>query len=103
MITPIIKVDSSCNLGCYYCYYLGPRGNGRRARMDYLTLDSVIKNIIEVNKETSAHFVWHGGEPLQVGIDFYKKALELQSEYRRENQDIRNSIQTNGTLLTPQW
>jgi anaerobic sulfatase-maturating enzyme len=47
-------------------------------------------------------FVWHGGEPLNAGLGFYKKVLKLQNKYGR-NYQIDNVIQTNGILLNDDW
>ena len=46
-------------------------------------------------------FIWHGGEPLSIGLDFYKNAVEIQKEYQKQYHVlIKNSIQSNFTLLT---
>jgi len=51
-------------------------------------------------------FIWHGGEPLLVGIDFFREVVEIQNTYSSINllgTEVQNSIQTNGTLVTPEW
>jgi uncharacterized protein len=46
-------------------------------------------------------FVWHGGEPLLLGADFYKTIAELQHEiFDPLNIAYSNSVQTNLTKLT---
>lgn len=46
-------------------------------------------------------FIWHGGEPLSMGLNFYKKVIELQEYYRKKcDVKVSNNIQTNITLLT---
>lgn len=47
--------------------------------------------------------MWHGGEPLLAGVDFYRKVVILQQKHRPEGKVIINCIQTNGTLLTDEW
>ncbi len=48
----------------------------------------------------SVWFIWHGGEPLLLPLDFYKKAIELQEKYFGKNAHrVGNTIQTNGLLL----
>jgi uncharacterized protein len=53
-----------------------------------------------VSKEI--YFIWHGGEPLLAGINFYQRVVSVQSECLTQS-TYRNSIQTNGTLLTEEW
>ena len=47
-------------------------------------------------------FVWQGGEPTIMGLDFFKRVVELQKPFSNQK-TIVNSLQTNGTLLTDQW
>jgi uncharacterized protein len=47
-------------------------------------------------------FVWQGGEPTLLGLDFYKKVISLQKKYA-EDKKIINSLQTNGILLNEEW
>jgi uncharacterized protein len=47
---------------------------------------------------------WHGGEPLLMGIDFYRAALDVQQKIKLINgTKFYNSIQTNGILLSDEW
>jgi uncharacterized protein len=43
---------------------------------------------------------WHGGEPTMMGLDFFRRAIDLERQYARPGQGVLNTIQTNGTLLT---
>ena len=95
---------SLCNLGCSYCYYLDKAElyGGREPRMSLEVLEQVTRAYIEANDVPEVQFVWHGGEPLVMGLDFYRKAVECQHKYAG-GKTVFNSIQTNGTLLTPEW
>ena len=46
---------------------------------------------------------WQGGEPTMMGLDFFRRAVELERRYARPGQKILNTIQTNGTLLDDEW
>ena len=44
-------------------------------------------------------FAWQGGEPTLMGLDFYKRIVELQKQYGTDGQVVTNALQTNGILL----
>lgn len=99
MIKPI---GSMCNLNCTYCYYIDKQrlyGNNQSA-MSHDMLEIFINDYIYNNSASEIVFTWHGGEPLMAGLDFFKKAIEIQN---RSSKKISNCIQTNGTLLTDEW
>lgn len=93
----IIKTTYDCNLRCRYCYESDRQPS---EKMNFSTLSSLISKIgkYAVRTQNAAEFIWHGGEPLLAGIDFYKKAVQLQKDVEG-NFDYINSIQTNGILL----
>jgi uncharacterized protein len=95
----------SCNIRCAYCFYL-EKENLYPAKEDLnmpeAVLKAYIKSYIQAQPTPEVDFVWQGGEPTLRGIDFYRKALIYQKPFRA-SKTIRNSIQTNGTLLTDQW
>ncbi|MGE4587938.1 MAG: SPASM domain-containing protein, partial [Mangrovibacterium sp.] len=45
---------------------------------------------------------WQGGEPTLMGLDFYKRAVELEMKYGH-GQTVGNGLQTNGLLLDTNW
>ena len=95
---------SLCNLDCNYCYYLDKADiyGGREPRMTEEMLEEVVREYITANDVPEVTFNWHGGEPLVLGIDFYKKAIEFEQKYAG-GKIIHNTIQTNGTLLNREW
>ena len=98
MLKPIGPV---CNLNCTYCYYLEKKNlyqDVKNFRMSEELLEAYIKQYIESQHVPVVSFVWQGGEPTLMGIDFYKKALKFQHQYANGKR-IENSFQTNGTLL----
>jgi uncharacterized protein len=68
----ILQGTSFCNIDCRYCY-LADRSAKRRMSAD--TLDSIISALIRddlLGDEITIN--WHAGDPLVVGIDFYRRA-----------------------------
>ena len=98
-------VGSACNLGCSYCYYLDKARtiyDDSQPVMSYEALEKYIEQYISANEVPEVTFVWHGGEPMMAGLDFFKKALLLQKKYA-SGKTIINTLQTNGTFLDPYW
>jgi uncharacterized protein len=101
-LTPIIKAAGDyCNLRCSYCFY--NRQDQRTARlMSDAVLEKFIREYMALFRG-SARFIWHGGEPLLAGIDFYRTAVALQQSCKSVGQTVENLLQTNATLITDEW
>jgi len=98
-------IGPACNLNCEYCFYLEKQallGPGEQYRMSDDVLRAFIVNYISSQPTPVVEFVWQGGEPTLLGIDFFKRVIELQAPHARQK-TITNSLQTNGTLLTDEW
>jgi len=96
-------VGARCNLDCAYCFYLGNAHAGRRGGMSEELLERAIRQTIEAQDGPLIRFVWQGGEPTLRGLDFYRRAVELQQRYRPAGARVENALQTNGTLLDGDW
>ncbi len=95
----------ACNLNCIYCYYLEKSklfNDTRNTRMTYELLEEFIRQFIEIHEVPAVTFTWQGGEPTLMGLDFYRKAVDLQKKYSGGKR-IDNAFQTNGTLLDDDW
>ena len=77
-----------------------PRGD---RRMGEDTLEAFIRQYLGSHGAGTVNFAWQGGEPTLAGLDFFRKVIELQDRYRRSDQVIENTLQTNGTLLDDEW
>ena len=98
-----------CNLDCDYCYYLekdalypGKKFNLSSFRMNEEVLEKLIRDFITSQPQQTIEFVWHGGEPTLLGIEYFRKALTLQKKYAGDIV-ILNSVQTTGTLVPDDW
>jgi uncharacterized protein len=93
-----------CNLNCTYCFYNDNKPlyeDGKKHRMSFETLDMIIRQIMG-QSEKHVSIGWQGGEPSLMGLEFFKKAVNLQMRYG-QGQMVGNGFQTNGTLLTAEW
>lgn len=96
---------SICNLDCTYCYFLSKEKMypDSSFRMSDELLEKYIRQYIQAQHIPSVTFVWQGGEPTLMGLDFFRKAVELQRKYARPGMSVENAFQTNGTLLDEEW
>lgn len=94
-----------CNLACDYCYYLEKQKlyqNGDKHIMSDQLTEVFIREYIQSQFGNEVNFTWHGGEPMIRPLSYYKKVVRWQRRYA-EGKAILNCLQTNGTLLTPEW
>jgi len=99
-LVSIIKSTRLCNLRCTYCHSWR---NGPNQVMKFSVLVRAIAYSLAPQNIKNVQFVWHGGEATLLPINYYKKAIWLQEQFRRQDQSVSNVIQTNGTLLTDAW
>jgi uncharacterized protein len=94
-----------CNLACSYCFFLDKEllYEGSRFRMSDAVLDRYIRQLIESHRTPQVAVAWQGGEPTLMGLGFYRRAIEIQEQYRKPGMSFHNTMQTNGTLLTDEW
>lgn len=90
---------------CRYCFYADvtkQRAVANYGMMSKDTVETVIKKALQY-ADGFASFGFQGGEPTLAGLDFFKEVVALQKKYNRKNVQIRNALQTNGTLIDEQW
>ncbi|HAR64962.1 MAG TPA: anaerobic sulfatase maturase [Lentisphaeria bacterium] len=119
-VTPMSKARSTfhvlakpigpiCNLDCDYCFYLKKEKElypgVRDFKMSDETLETFVKSYIQSQPPgiTEINFAWQGGEPTLMGVDFFRRAVELQKKHLRPGQRFTNALQTNGTRLDDEW
>jgi uncharacterized protein len=104
-VTLLVKpVSADCNLSCAYCFY-SPKSLiylEDHPRMSEETMRALTEQALGTGAK-DVSFVWQGGEPTLAGLEFYKKAVQLQALYMYPAQNISNSIQTNGILIDDLW
>jgi len=97
----VIQPTTYCNIDCSYCYL--PNRHLKR-RMSLATLRTVLDDVFSYPDISSdLNVVWHAGEPLTLGINFYKEAFETVKRASDGRCNIKHRIQTNGVLLNDKW
>ncbi len=96
---------SACNLRCDYCFFLKKEAlyPGSAFRMSDEVHEAYIRQLFEAHQVPQVTVAWQGGEPTLMGLDFFKRSVELQERYRKPGTRIENTFQTNGILLDDDW
>jgi uncharacterized protein len=94
-----VKPTLDCNLHCYYC-------NERResAQMQLSTALQIISMLSSSDIQgdmDEIEFEWGGGEPLLLGIPFFREVFEAQERFFKCR--VRNTIYTNLLLATSEF
>lgn len=99
-INVVLKPTEACNLRCKYCY---------NSDSDYaktvLPIEKTEKLLLSLCKNyTKVNLIWHGGEPLLVGKEYFERAVKIEEKlHLLYNTEINNDVQTNGTLIDGEW
>lgn len=106
MTTVIFKATDLCNSNCIYCHAIHTDHQNIKV-MPYEILE---KSFIRANEfltekpEERLNIVWHGGEPLTLGPDYFYKALEFKEKHCKDtSKRISFEIQSNLTLFSPEY
>src|SRR4249919_4262497 len=95
-----------CNLDCSYCFFLSKEMlyPGSRFRMADDLLEAYVRQLIEAHARVpEVTIAWQGGEPTMMGVEFFRRSVELAQRYLQPGQRAAYTIQTNGTLVDEEW
>lgn len=96
---------AQCNLDCRYCFYLEKQSlyDDPRPRMGADVQEAYISQLLQSQPAGEVTVAWQGGEPTLLPLDFYRRALALVERYRRPDQKVLHTLQTNGLLIDEEW
>lgn len=97
-----------CNIACKYCFYLEKESlypRGEAWKMSDESLQTYIQQYFEAQPDgvDEIDFAFQGGEPTLMGLDFFRRVIELQRKHAPPGTRVRNSLQTNGIKLDDEW
>ena len=75
-----------CNLDCEYCFFLSKEMlyPGSRFRMAEELQETYIRQLLEGHECAPEVVVaWQGGEPTIMGLEFFRRSIELQQKYAK--------------------
>lgn len=97
----IKPASGSCNLNCSYCFYadvMDNRSVHNRGMMKTDVMISLIDRALDY-AEHQMTFMFQGGEPTLIGIDFYEAFVKYVNEKKSTELQVNYSLQTNGILI----
>jgi uncharacterized protein len=92
---------ADCNLRCDYCFYR-PKASLYTYLAQPRMSDAVLERIVSTYFATEQYqhvFLWQGGEPTLMGVEFFRKVTDLQQRLGHPGTTVSNGLQTNGVLL----
>lgn len=97
----VLQATPFCNIDCSYCY-LPDRDSAQR--MDPAVMQAAVHNIADSGMlGDSLRVVWHSGEPLVAGHEFYRRAFACIDEAVAGRCVVQHSFQTNAMLIDRNW
>jgi uncharacterized protein len=105
----VLKVASRCNLNCEYCYMYNLGDMTYKSQPKVMSNDIVesiltrVSTYLTLSGSKTFAFIFHGGEPLLVGYEFYQNFVRKAHDLLPTSIKIDYTIQTNGVLLTQDW
>jgi len=106
MTTMIFKPTEACNGNCIYCDVVRKDVAGdntlSQERLELLFIR--INEYLENHPQERFQLIWHGGEPLLLGVDYFEQAYRFQETHCAETRGrISHEIQSNMTLFSPKF
>ena len=97
----VLQATPFCNIDCSYCY-LPDRDSPER--MDPAIMQAAIHNIADSGMlGDTLRVVWHSGEPLAAGHEFYRRAFACIDQAIAGRCVVQHSFQTNAMLIDRHW
>lgn len=96
----VLKATRLCNLRCTYCHSWA---EGPNQTLLFETLIRVVRKILAIPNISRFEFVWHGGEITLLKPLFFKKLIWLQQQFKRPEQYITNTMQSNLVNISDEW
>src|SRR5579859_4100460 len=102
-VTSLVVLQSTpfCNINCSYCYL--PQRDDRQ-KLDIADVGRIFEKLVTfptIGERVTV--VWHAGEPLVLGPEYYEAAFTCISEKCPKNLTVQQSFQTNGMLIDDAW
>jgi uncharacterized protein len=97
----VIQPTPFCNIDCAYCYL--PNRNDKK-RLTLEVAERLFERLFKFPTiKESVDLVWHAGEPMVLPVSYYEEMFTLVQRIAGPNLQVRQSFQTNATLISDAW
>lgn len=93
----VLKATKHCTLRCDYCY----ESKTDQHRMPLQRLLKCLDEITGMAEDST--IILHGGEPMILGVRYWKTFFEYGEEIQRQGRKISYTIQSNGMHALDDW
>lgn len=97
--------SSKCNIDCEYCFYKSISETRSVKDCGFMSKEILFDIVNKADEYCNGGFCnigFQGGEPLMIGLDFYKDFIAY-IERKNFTTSFNFSIQTNGILINESW
>jgi uncharacterized protein len=107
--TFLLKVAARCNIDCDYCYEYKLADQSWRSKPSRMPIQVLFKTIKRIKEHILSHelkgisIIFHGGEPLLAGKDFFEQAVTHINGELSSFCEVKFGMQSNGVLLDAEW
>ncbi|MEV8632890.1 cyclophane-forming radical SAM peptide maturase AmcB [Streptosporangium sp. NPDC051023] len=98
--TLVLQPTTLCNLDCVYCYLPHRRISNEMSPKVAQAVAASAAELVDPNHPLE--IVWHGGEPMALGLGKFRALLAPFEQFRHAGQ-IQHCVQTNATLIDDEW
>ncbi|MGI6166609.1 MAG: radical SAM protein [Eubacteriales bacterium] len=101
----IKPASGACNMRCSYCFYTDEMAHRERSIIGMMstgTLDVIVKKTLD-RARGFCTFMFQGGEPTLVGLDFYRYLISSVEGHNTKGVRVSYAIQTNGYAVDEEW
>jgi uncharacterized protein len=65
--------------------------------------EAFVRQTIAAQQVPFVTLAWQGGEPTLMGLDFFRRSVEIAGRYLQPGQRALHTMQTNATLIDAEW
>ena len=106
VITVITKPLLYCNVLCKHCSVNHRFLSNLDSAFYVRALETIVSFVERETEErvSKIEIIWHGGEPMLAGVDFYKKTYkEVNNRFEKKGIFVNHSLQTNLIAYDSSW